>query len=121
MQFLGGVDAESRMYGGMEIGQGNGILDRFLGQLVGNTMGSLVVEAATGKQEAKALRMVSAATAAIESSRSTELGAHGHQGLVEQVVFLKVGDEGGEGVVQFLDEEVLLELALVVSVPSGTV
>ena len=30
-----------------------------------------------------------------QPGRSTELGAHGHQGLVEQVVFLKVGDKGG--------------------------
>ena len=65
--------------------------------------------------------MMSATAAAVEFSGSAELGAHSHQGLVEEVVFLKVGDEGGEGVVQFLDEEVLLELALVVSVPSGTV
>ena len=121
MEFLGGIDAESGMYGGMEIGQGNGILDRFLGQLVGNTVCSLVIEAATGKQEAKALRMMSATSTAVESSRSTELGAHSHQGLVEQVVFGKASDKGGQGIVQFLDEEVLLELALVVSVPSGAV
>lgn len=121
MEFLGWIDSESRMDGGVEVGQGDGILDRLLRKFVGDAVGSLMVQAPTREQEAEALRMVTTATAAVESCGTPELGAYGHQGLVEQVIFLKVSDKGGQCIVQFLDEEVLIELALVMGVPAGAV
>ena len=78
MEFLGWIDTESRMDGGMEVGQGDGILNRLLRKFVGDAVGSLMVEAPTREQEAEALRMVATTTAAVESRGTPELGAYGH-------------------------------------------
>tara|TARA_B100000929_G_C15330495_1_gene360490 strand:- start:224 stop:460 length:237 start_codon:yes stop_codon:yes gene_type:complete len=78
VEFLGRIDAESRMNGGVKVGQGDGILDWLLRKFVGDAVGSLVVEAPTREQEAEALRMVATTTAAVESRGTPELGAYGH-------------------------------------------
>ena len=47
--------------------------------------------------------MVTATAPAIESGRAAELRAHGNESLVQKLVGLKISDEGGESVVEFLD------------------
>ena len=34
---------------------------------------------------------------------------------------LEIGNQGGHGLVEFLDEEMLLQLAVIVSVPAGAI
>jgi hypothetical protein len=54
MEFLGWVDAESGVDCGVKIPQGYYVFDRLLGEIVGNPIGSLVLETSTGKKKTEA-------------------------------------------------------------------
>ena len=36
-------------------------------------------------------------------------------------MYLEIGNQGGHGLIKFLDKEVLLQLAVIVSVPAGAI
>ena len=50
-KFVGGIDAEGGMNGGMEIGDRDRVFDRFFGEVVGGSVGTLVFEPAAGEDE----------------------------------------------------------------------
>ena len=54
MEFLGWVDTESGVDCGVKIPQGYYVFDRLLGEIVGNPIGSLVLETSTGKKKTEA-------------------------------------------------------------------
>ena len=60
-------------------------------------------------------------TAAIEASGTAKLGVDDDKGLVEELAAFEIGNQSGEGAVEFLNEQVLLDLAVVVGIPAGAV
>ena len=109
------------MDGGVEVGDGDGVFEDLFGEVIGDAVGAAVIEAAAGEEEAEGGALVTAASTGVELGGAAELGAEGDEGFVEQTVGFEVGDEGGEGVVEVFDEEVLFFLAVVVGVPAGAV
>lgn len=59
--------------------------------------------------------------AAIELRRATKLRADDDERLVEQALLFQVRHQCRDGLVELLDEDVLVELAVVVGVPAGAV
>jgi|GEM_PF-6297196 len=60
-------------------------------------------------------------TPTIELGWAAELGGNDDERLVEHVPRFEIGNERGEGGVEFLDQLVLFQDALVVGVPAGAV
>lgn len=122
MEFFAGIDAHGGMNGGVEVGDGDGVLfDLFAFLFVGDSVGAHVVESASCKDEAEGGALVSASTSVVEFGGASELGSDGYEGFVEESLFFQIANECGEGGVEFLNENVLVELAFEVCVPPGAV
>ena len=106
---------------GVEVGDGDGVLDDLLAEFVGDAVRSLMFQAAASEQQAEAGTLMSATASPVIGSRPAELRADGDECLVEDALSLEVRDQSGQGDVEFLDEQVLVLLAFVVSIPAGAV
>ena len=106
-KFVGGIDAEGGMNGGMKIGDRDRVFDRLFGEVVGGSVGTLVFEPAAGEDEGEGRSLVTAAAVAIEFGRASELGGNHDEGFVEEVFPSEVVYEGGDSVVEVTDEPVL--------------
>jgi hypothetical protein len=80
-----------------------------------------MAQTAAGQHEAESVGLVAATAAAVELAGATELGADHDEGFVEETFFLEIGNQRGERGVELADENVLVELAGVVGVPTGAV
>jgi len=99
----------------------DGILDDVFRELVSDTVGTAVVEPATGERETEGGALMAATALAIELGGAAELGAERDEGFVEKTLFLQIDDERRERLIQILDENMLFFLTFVVGIPSGAV
>ena len=120
-QLVAGVDAECIVNGGVEVRDGDGLFDCLFGEVVGNADDLAGAEAAAGQECAKGGGLMASSAAGVELSGAAELGGDDDEGGVEQVAGFEVVEQSRESLVEFADELVLLELALVVGVPPGAV
>ena len=78
-------------------------------------------QSAASKDTAEGRALMTASTVAVELRRAAKLGRDDNQGLVQKAFVLEVRDQRGDGGVEFLNQAVLIENALVVDVPAGAV
>jgi len=64
---------------------------------------------------------MAAAAISVELGWSSEFGGEDNEGFVEEALFFEIAHEGGEAVVEVLNECVLFELSFAVGVPTGAV
>ena len=78
-------------------------------------------QTATGQHGRESRSLVPATATAVEFRRTTEFRGNDNQRLVEHLLRLQIGDQRGQGSVEFPDQLVLLQNPGVVDVPSGTI
>ena len=78
-------------------------------------------KSAAGKQSAERLRMMAAASAAIELSGTSELSGDHNQRRIEQLRSFQILYQRRERLIQILNQQVLLPLPVVMRVPPGTI
>lgn len=121
MEAGGVVHADGGAEGGEEVGDADGIGDDLFRDVIGLAPRAAMAQAASGEHAAEGAALMTATTAAVELGRTTELGGDDDERLVEQTPGFKIGDECGDGAVEFLDQLVLFQDALIVRVPAGAV
>ena len=60
-------------------------------------------------------------TAAIKGSGSSKLGSHHNQRLIQKLVFFQIQNHGRYGTIQFLNQDMLIQLPLIVRIPASAV
>ena len=106
---------------GVEIGHGDGLLEDVFREFIGHAVGAVMFQTSAREDETEGGALMPAPSASIVGGGTSELGADGDEGLVEQLLLLEIDDQRGEGDVELLDEAMLVLLALVVGVPTGAV
>ena len=80
-----------------------------------------MAQSAAGEYETERRRLVSATATTVELPRAAKLRANHNERFFEEPFFLKIRNQRGECVVEFADEDVLIELTGIVRVPAGTI
>ena len=106
---------------GVKIGNRNRILYNLLAQVIGNSVGSVVLQPAAGQQQTEAAPLVSATSPTIVRSRPTEFCTDRDERFIQDALSFEVADQSRQCNVEFFNEQMLILLALVVSVPAGAV
>ena len=118
---MGRIDPEGGVDRGVEVRDRHGVFEDVLTQFVRDTVGALMFQPATGKQQAEATALMSAPAATVIRGGTSEFGADCDQRLIKDALLLKVDDQSRKSDVEFFDEQVLILLAFVVSVPARAV
>ena len=116
-----GIDAQRAVDGGEQIGDGDRFFENDFTKVVSDTYRATVAQTAPGQGDAESFRVVAAAAAGIEFWRAAEFAGDDYQRFIQQLGGLQIFDQRGECLIELLDENVLLELAVVVGVPAGAV
>ena len=67
---------------GVKINQRHGVLDGLLGEFIGHTVGTAVIQSATGENHRERGALMAPSATTIELRRATEFGADNDEGLV---------------------------------------
>src|SRR5262249_6304226 len=78
-------------------------------------------QAAAGQHRTEGLGMMTPAAAGIELRRTPELCGHHHQRRIQQPIALEVLQQRRKRLIKVLNQEVLLQLSLIVSIPTRPV
>ena len=111
------VDAEQVEHRGVEVVDGDDVLDREVAEVVGLAVADAALDAAAGQAHGEALDVVVAAVA-LGHGGAPELAAPDDERVVEHAALLQVLNQGGGGLVHLarLHHDVALDAAVVVPV-----
>ena len=110
------------MDGGVKIGHGHRVfLDFFAELVVGDAVGAHVIESSTGEDQTESRSLMTPSAPVVELGGTPELGADCHQCLIEQALLFQIANQRGQGGVEFLNQNVLIELSLEMSIPTRAV
>ena len=121
VQFLGWIDLHGAENSGKQVWNGHGGVYYSLAKLIGLSYRSPVVEPAPGQHDTECLGVVTATTLIVKLRRTPELCAANDECAVESIVPFKIQYKCCKGIVQLLDQSMLLELARCVRVPTCAV
>src|SRR5579863_6142482 len=89
------VDAEHVKKSGMQVMDGDALIDRAEAEFVGGAVTSPAFEAAAGHEHGEAIGIVVAAVAAFGDGGAPELAAPNDGGLVQEAATFEIANEGG--------------------------
>jgi len=101
------IEAELMEHGGMNVSDIMALADGMKADRIGFAVNDAALDAAAGEPGAKGLRMMVAAVA-FGARRAAELGPPDDERFVEQTALLEVGEQAGDGTVDFIRQAAVI-------------
>jgi hypothetical protein len=120
-EFFGGIDTECGVEGGVEVRYGDGAIDNFAAEVIGSADDESGFESAAEDGDGEGSALVTASAPAVKFGWASEFGTDGDECGIEEIALLEVIEESGEGLVEFLNEDVLIFLTVVMGIPAGAI